>query len=325
MTESIASFGVLEVLSRSGKVIQRAELDQNTLSIGRSYENDIILDDHYVCPEHLSVIKEGDGLLVEDLNSVNGLFQNKFHINGDRLKVSPNETFRIGHTTLRYRLSDMPITATKVDRHAQNSFWSLQNPWLICLITLIFIGFSGVEAFFAQMEETDNLKLLSELLSGLFVVLSWAGLWALFGKLIVDRASFLTHFGIFSLANILFSLISIILGYLFYAFGFDSALSTVSMLLTACVSIWLLYTHLGYSTKMTRRSMLTFSAVLTFLGIGFYFLQMQVLQSEFNYMPSYDVILKSPDFNFVSGESVDNFFTATDTLKEQLREEINQQ
>lgn len=322
MTESATSFGILEVLNRSGKVVQRSELVQNTLRIGRSYGNDIILDDNYVCPEHLSIKRHGDDLIVEDLNSINGLFQNKFHIQGDKLTLSANDTFRIGHTTLRYRLSNMPLAVTKIDRHAQHSFWTLKNPWLILLIALIFIGFTAVEAFFAQTEETDSLKILSESISAIFVILSWAGLWALFGKLMVDRASFTTHVGIFSLANIFFSLSSIVLGYIFYAFGFDRAFSTVSILFMAVISIWMLFTHLGYSTKMSTRSILTFSVMLTLIGTGFYFLQMKVIQSDFNFMPSYDVILKSPDFNFVSGESVENFFADTEELKDQLQDAL---
>ncbi len=206
MTESTTHFGILEVLSRSGKVVQRAELDRQSLTVGRSYENDIILDDHFVCPEHLSVSLQGSELLVEDLNSVNGLFQNKFHVKGGQINIASNETFRIGHTLLRYRSSQDALAPTKIDRHAQSSFWSLQNPWLILIIALIFTAFVALEAVYAQLEELDGLKVLSESLSALLVVACWAGLWALFGKLVVDRPSFLTHFGIFSLANILFSL-----------------------------------------------------------------------------------------------------------------------
>lgn len=316
--------GILEVLDRSGKVVQRMELDQNELKIGRDYDNDLILDDQYVCPRHISVMVQGDKLIVEDRDSINGIFQNKYHFKGEKLTLSSNEAFRIGHTTLRYRSADTALQPTKVDRHIRSSFWSLQNPLLIFLITLILVGFIIMEAVFSQTEETDNVKTLAESIPAVMTIFSWAGLWALFGKLMIDRFSFLTHLGIFSAANVGFYLSSIILGYIFYAFGFDSAFSTSFVIVIASIVIWMIFTHLGYSTRMTSRSMLTFSIVMTLIGTGFYFLQSQVIQSEFNYLPSYEVILKSPDFNFVQGDSLGSFFSDTEKLKKILNEEVGE-
>ena len=320
MPAANSGFGIVEVLGRGGRVVQRMEVDQNVLTIGRAYDNDIILDDNYVCPKHVSVMIQGGSLIVNDHDSVNGISQNKYYFKGGKLKLSSNETFKIGHTTIRYRAANTPLNPTKIDRHIRNSFWSLQNPMLITLACFVLLGFIVQEALFTQTEETDKIKIMADSMPAAMTVIAWAGFWSLFGKLMIDKLSFFTHLGIFSVANVGFYLISIILGYAFYAFGLDSFYSTIFTILVACVVLWMLFTHMGYSTKMPPRSMLAVSVLLTMIGTGFYLLQSHVLQSEFNYLPSYEVILKSPDYNYVSGDSLENFFADADTLKELIKE-----
>lgn len=321
---SIDDYGVVEVLDRGGKVVQRVEVDQSDLTIGRGYDNDIILDDPYVCLEHASVKVEDGKLLVNDLDSVNGISQNKYHFRGQQIKLSSNETFRIGHTTLRYRSANTLLQPTKVDRHIRNSFWSLHNPVLVFSAALILIGFILIETIFSQVEETDVVKVLADVLPAMMTITGWAGLWALLGKIMIDRFSFVTHLGIFSVANIGFYICSMILGYICYAFGLDNLYSILFVMAVAVIAIWMLYTHLGYSTKMSFRSMLATSIVLTLIGVSFYILQAQVMESEFDYMPRYDVILKSPDYNFVQGESLASFFADTKELKDIVGQEIRE-
>ncbi len=324
ISSSSLNHGVIEVLDRGGKVIQRADVDQNALTIGRGYGNDIILDDQYVCLEHVSVnVAEGE-LFVNDLDSINGISQNKYHFKGKQLKLSSNDSFRIGHTTLRYRSANTLLQPTKIDRHIRSSFWSLHNPTLVFLTALALIGFIIMEAISTQVEEVENVKVLADAIPALMTILSWSGLWALFGKLMIDRFSFVTHLGIFSLANVGFYLCSIILGYICYAFGFDHIFSTIFAISVTLISIWMLYTHFGYSTKMSFRSMLTTSIVLTLIGASFYILQTKVMESEFNYMPSYSVILKSPDYNFVEGDSLEKFFSDTKELKDIVSEAMDE-
>ena len=317
-----SDYGVVEVLDRGGKVVQRTELDQNSLSIGRGYNNDIILDDPYVCLEHVSV-KVGDGkLLIDDLDSVNGISQNKYHFRGKQIKLSSNETFRIGHTTLRYRSANTLLQPTKVDLHIRGSFWSLHNPVLVLLAVFVLTSFIFFETIFSQVEETETVKIFADVFPAMVTILGWAGLWALFGKIMIDRISFMTHLGIFSLANIGFYLCSIILGYICYGLGLDNIYTTVFVVSVALITIWMLYTHLSYSTRMSFRSMFVTSIVLTLIGVSFYILNAQVMESEFDSMPRYDVILKSPDFNFVHGDSLESFFTETEELKDFVGKEF---
>jgi hypothetical protein len=57
-----ASPGVIEVMNRSGQVLQRVPYSGGRLSVGRAYDNDIIVGDPYVCPHHLQIC-DADGHL----------------------------------------------------------------------------------------------------------------------------------------------------------------------------------------------------------------------------------------------------------------------
>ena len=64
---------IIELLHPHDQNVEsRYVFDEGKASIGRSYANDIILDDPFVSPKHLTVSHNGAGLFVTDLTSENG-------------------------------------------------------------------------------------------------------------------------------------------------------------------------------------------------------------------------------------------------------------
>jgi len=53
---------------------------EDSITIGRSNENDVIIKDPYISKKHLSIVKDEEEYYLEDLNSANGTY-----LNGDRL------------------------------------------------------------------------------------------------------------------------------------------------------------------------------------------------------------------------------------------------
>lgn len=72
------------------------------ITIGRSSENDIVVDDFKVSRVHLQLVFNDGICSIVDLNSSNGTFVNGQKINGE-VQLQPNDVVRIGNTTLPWQ------------------------------------------------------------------------------------------------------------------------------------------------------------------------------------------------------------------------------
>ncbi len=72
-------------------------LDRDEIRIGRSRDNDIVLDDGQVSRHHCRIIRRGDDLYLEDLDSTTGTFANGgLLLPGDGFRLSVGDTLGVG-------------------------------------------------------------------------------------------------------------------------------------------------------------------------------------------------------------------------------------
>jgi hypothetical protein len=74
------------------------------LSLGRSVDADIRLDDRYASGIHARVFNRSGAYFVEDMNSTNGTLLNSRELHGEA-ELSPGDVIRIGDTELRFEVS----------------------------------------------------------------------------------------------------------------------------------------------------------------------------------------------------------------------------
>jgi FHA domain len=80
------------------------ELDSSAVTLGRSAENDLVLDtDEFASVNHARIEPRRDGVWLEDLDSTNGTFLNGVKLTRPR-KLTPGDVIRVGETDLRYEL-----------------------------------------------------------------------------------------------------------------------------------------------------------------------------------------------------------------------------
>jgi pSer/pThr/pTyr-binding forkhead associated (FHA) protein len=94
----------IEVLSRHRDVVARYRSDASAMTVGRAYDNDVVVDDPTVAAHHLRILRdEGGALIAEDLGSANGLFEGDSDKRSARLVLDGDRPIRIGRTYLRVR------------------------------------------------------------------------------------------------------------------------------------------------------------------------------------------------------------------------------
>jgi hypothetical protein len=90
------------VVERGGGLEANARFDLiGGLSIGRSKDADVPIDDRYASGIHARVFPRGDRFLVEDMRSTNGTLLNGASLNGEA-ELLEGDTIQIGDTTFRF-------------------------------------------------------------------------------------------------------------------------------------------------------------------------------------------------------------------------------
>jgi pSer/pThr/pTyr-binding forkhead associated (FHA) protein len=74
------------------------------VSLGRSADADIRLDDRYASGIHARVFNRSGAHFVEDLNSTNGTLLNSRQLHGEA-ELTPGDLIRIGDTEFRFEVS----------------------------------------------------------------------------------------------------------------------------------------------------------------------------------------------------------------------------
>ena len=85
--------------SREGTAL---DLGGEPISIGRSPENTLVLDDDYVSGKHARIYRADGSWVVEDLGSTNGTYVERARLTGPYV-LAPGTPVRIGKTVLELR------------------------------------------------------------------------------------------------------------------------------------------------------------------------------------------------------------------------------
>ena len=95
-----AATGALVIRSGGGRVGQSFPLEGERLTIGRSPDAEIFLDDVTVSRNHAMLVRRPDGIFIDDLGSLNGTYVNRRRI--DSHKLVDGDELQVGKYKLTY-------------------------------------------------------------------------------------------------------------------------------------------------------------------------------------------------------------------------------
>ena len=90
----------LVIRAGGGRSGEGFPLDNERMTIGRSPDAEVFLDDVTVSRNHALVVRRGDGLYVDDLGSLNGTYVNRHRI--DSHKLSDGDELQVGKYKLTF-------------------------------------------------------------------------------------------------------------------------------------------------------------------------------------------------------------------------------
>jgi pSer/pThr/pTyr-binding forkhead associated (FHA) protein len=306
----------VEVLDRHGDVRARSRIDDaDEFTVGRAYDNDLILDDPFVSPHHLRIVRAGDGSLqARDLGTVNGL-----HVPGSEgasavIDISDDVRIRIGHTQLRFRSRTFQVPEA-IPVMPVPSLLRHTTAFYVMLLTAG--GLLALEAQLATFGEPQPAQLVASVLATLLGALIWTGLWSFAGRIATRRANFHAHGAATLAALVALVVVNNVADYL--EFTVSGTLAEVFLRTAiALIIVALIYRQLRLVSRIsTRRAALSVGAlVLVLLGSGW--LVESATDAGYSNRLDFPSALKPPAFLWRDGLTPEAFVERASGIHDEL-------
>jgi hypothetical protein len=256
---------VLEIRDANGRLLARERVSVFPVTLGRAYDNDIILDDPYVSPHHLRLVEGENGeIAAEDLGSVNGLREGTARTRTTRAIVASGGELQIGRSAIRIFDAEHAVPDAMVERPVTPPA-VVQAPTPRRAFAEVFrepsrarsawLGAAAVFALRGYLGSTDAhpaSDTLSTAIAASILLALWAGAWSLGGRLATGRAHFLSQFGWASFGIAIVSLALTPLNWLTYADPGNQVLGAVPALVIMALVFVLTVGHVVLASTLSR-------------------------------------------------------------------------
>lgn len=314
-----ARLGMVELLDRDGAVAHRVPILRWPVTIGRSLDCDVLLDDPHAAPHHATLAAADDGSieLVAD-DSVNGVrLDGRALPGGARSGVSSGSEWQIGRTRLRLRLAgealppELPLSTL-----APVSGRRLAGGLALLLIWLI-------GDHWLQSDPGEPLSsYLSVLLSVPLALGIWCFLWALGSKLFTRHFDFLAHLR-WALGLLLAGLVlDAVLPQLAFALSWEWV-PRAGELIALVLGAVLLYGHLALIVPGRRRLLALGFGTLLLVGGGLK-LALHHQRTDRWFSPLYLSNLGPPALRLAPAVTPQQFVDEARRLREPLEQRVRE-
>lgn len=255
-------FYVVEILTASGDVHSRHKYTELPIRIGRSYQNDVVLDDPHTAAEHAQLdLDEHGHLQLRDLGSHNGI-----KLQGRRAASfvpGGEDVFHLGQTQLRIRDSNYQVAPEIADETNHRwQGWPLFSSGLLIIALL-----SLLDMWVGDISDSKASAYVMSAATWLGFAAVWSGIWALANRAFAGSAHFGRH--LFTLACGLgaLTLLDYVCAILGFGFSWEWTTRYSSHLQTAIIAATVYY-HLRHISSRQRNRLKVICASLWLIGVG---------------------------------------------------------
>ena len=332
---------ILEIVRANGERSWH-RLGEGTLTLGRAYANDIIVDDPFVDAHHVRIRSTSDGeVVLEDLDSVNGVRSGRTRLPASIPMQSGFEA-QVGRTMLRFHDLDDPVPPALRDeeqapptqpvreaRIAVASTSSDEPPtnrrivrWATALLPVVAMGVFALFSWLGNTDRSSASDAFSAAIGFILLASLWAGLWALAGRIVVHRLNFRTHLAITAAATLGALGIAILSDWSAFLFPRGLVVPVIVTVLSLGLLASVLATHLEYASSLSARHRWRFgaAAALTFLGLGL--LSTLIDDEKFSDVPTYSHTLKPLSSTIIPAQGIDDFTRVMAEAKKEVDEAV---
>lgn len=308
---------IFEIVNRSGRSLERHRAVGDRLSLGRAFDNDVVLSDETVSPHHAVIEKNSNGeAVVVDLNSLNGVRSGRTGgLEASHILRSGNE-YSFGRARVRIYDIDHPVDAAVRIGGTEGIVNALGSTSMLSII----IGVAFAIATAEQWLNTFTAIVWQELAIGVIGVITVglliAAFWSIVGRVIKHEGRFQTQLALVMSYLLIQSVI--VSSYELVQFNtLNMGLSVSAFLLISYILlatfVWL---ALHVATHLDSDSRVRFSVIVATVLLGVSLYPEALKQSEFSATPEYIQKVKPPFLRFTNGDEEKTFFVEAGALFE---------
>ncbi|WDD99720.1 FHA domain-containing protein [Thalassomonas actiniarum] len=298
---------IIEEISRGHKLLSRHKLDQSRVSIGRGYQNDIILTDPHVCAKHLNLEFNGESWLAHDEDTVNGSYLEKNKQSVNQHTINSGDIISLGKSQIRILFPDHPVEESLAFSPFESLINFMRHPTMLLTSISLFSLVAGIVFYLNKPVEVTFTQLLVPAIGMTMLFALWPLLIALISHLTKNDARVWNQLGVcFAFFNLMWlsDVIESVLDFNLSANWPIAGLITLLPIGLAFVLFWL-NCYIGFHMTAGRR--LTIAASLTTLLFGGSYLIQLSNKPDFSINPQYNATIMTPGFLFSPSSDVDSF------------------
>jgi pSer/pThr/pTyr-binding forkhead associated (FHA) protein len=309
---------VVEVFEQGQRRSFLRRYQAESISVGRGWDNDVIIRDPLIDASHLSINTGEDGQWwIEDKGSINGTRLGRFTIS-EPVPVEYGKVIAIGHSQIRLHRVDQEVApALKLGR-MDEAISYIAHPAVAALLAVAAV-FLGVYADILGDPSQTNWS--AEASQGLTIgagLLGWAIVWGSIARLLRHEATVWPHLSLISLL-----LIGSICAYWLVVWISFNTLSLflndlVTGLSVALLLFGMLIVGLNITIRMSQKHMTAIAAGITFIAISLLYLLPALEEDQRQNAPEMVMTAKPPSFLFAGSQSGREFLEGLDGLFERL-------
>lgn len=314
--------GYLEVLNKTGRVSHRIKLESLPFTIGRAFDNDLILDDPYACPHHASLSEEEGRLILQDMGSINGISDEMNQPLTGSVELKNGGAVHIGRTPVRFNALDAPLAPTLIDRSRNTPLQILHQLPVLIGIFLLTVGTVLFGEYMDSAREFEVMKQAPTLVGLTVSVVLWSMLWSFASRLVVHRWHFWTFCGIGCLGLLTTALSDWAILHFGFAFAMDKFLPWLDYLQQFLIIAAVLYLNLRLTSSAAIQNLVRISGIIALVFVVLAWGVQLSTKQNFSDSPGYRATLKSPAWKLSGSKTAESFFDQASSLAEALRDDL---
>ena len=302
----------VEVLSRlHNDVAARHKFSDVPITVGRAYDNDVVVDDPHVAAHHLRIARgENGNLIAEDLGSINGLYVDHARTRTKEVMLDAGHELSIGATVLRVRTATHEVPAEQPMLRGL-PYW----PSAVLCIVGVF-ALAALDLWLSETNEPKAIRYFTPLLILTAVIFVWTTVWSVLTRVFIGRPRFGLHFLIVAAGLLGYSIYSQLAEMGAFAWSW-TALANSSYVVAWLFLGGIVLAHLLVVNRARLPLKVIVAVILAAAGIAMQTLRQSEYRSTYG-QPALLSRLEPPALRLVSPQLEQAFFTDSEAIRAKL-------